>query len=286
METNIRIDRATCIKCLRCATVCPSSVFDVGAGKEIIVSRPENCIVCGHCVAACPTFSVLHGDFPPEKVHPVDPALLPTPEQTLLLIRSRRSNRAFTKQPVPSDQIELILEAAHRAPTASNQQQVSFTVVTDPDKLQAISSHTAEIFYGLAAKIESPLVKPFVKKFKPDVYRMATRLKKMKQLLDNGRDMILRGATGVIFIHTPADSRFGCQDANLAYQNASLMAESLGVTQFYTGFVCNALIHDKKHRIEKMLEIDGKVHAGIALGIPKFRFPNYIDKKPIEVDRL
>ncbi|MCC8035607.1 MAG: nitroreductase family protein [Rikenellaceae bacterium] len=286
MELDIVIDRVTCIKCGRCAAVCPSSVFDVGEDREIIVSRKENCIICGHCVAACPTFSVLHSDFPPETVHPVDAAMLPPAEQTLLLIRSRRSNRAFTKEQVPPEKIDLILEAAHRAPTASNLQQVEYTVVTDPAKLKTISRYTVDIFYAMVKRINNPVVKPIIKSFKPDVYKMADRMLRMKEIFDAGNDLILRGATAVIFIHTPKDSRFGCQDSNLAYQNASLMAESLGVSQFYTGFVCNAIMQDKDHRIERYLDIEGRVHAGIALGIPKYRYPNYIDRKPIKVRKI
>ena len=103
---------------------------------------------------------------------------------------------------------------------------------------------------------------------------------------DKGNDLILRGATAVILIHTPSESRFGCQDANLAYQNGSLMAESLGVAQFYTGFVCSAVEQDRNRRLAKMLGISGKIRAGMALGIPAFRYPNYIDRKDINVTKL
>ena len=74
--------------------------------------------------------------------------------------------------------------------------------------------------------------------------------------------------------------------ANLAYQNGSLMAESLGVAQFYTGFVCSAVEQDRNRRLAKMLGISGKIRAGMALGIPAFRYPNYIDRKDINVTKL
>lgn len=73
---------------------------------------------------------------------------------------------------------------------------------------------------------------------------------------------------------------------NLAYQNASLMAECLGVSQFYTGFVCSAIEQDKKGTLEKKLGIDGKIYAGMALGMPAFRYKNYIDRKDLKVNRL
>jgi hypothetical protein len=111
--------------------------------------------------------------------------------------------------------------------------------------------------------------------------------KKMQQIYDEqGKDIgILRSATAVLFIHSPQNSDFGQEDCQLAYQNASLMAESLGVSQFYTGFVLRVI---KKHdqKLEKILGINGKIHAGMALGIPQFEYPNYVDRKDICVNYL
>ena len=100
------------------------------------------------------------------------------------------------------------------------------------------------------------------------------------------QNYLKRKAKAVVFIHDPRTSRFGYQDANLAYQNASLMAECLGVSQFYTGFVCSAIEQDKKGTLEKKLGIDGKIYAGMALGMPAFRYKNYIDRKDLKVNRL
>ena len=128
---NISIDYERCIRCGRCAKVCPSLVFgQQKQSADMQVVAPENCIVCGHCVAACPVSAVAHTDFPPEKVHPVDRTQLPTPEQLLLLCKARRSNRALSRKPVPQEYVNRILEAAHAAPTASNLQQVGYTVLT------------------------------------------------------------------------------------------------------------------------------------------------------------
>ena len=85
---------------------------------------------------------------------------------------------------------------------------------------------------------------------------------------------------------TDKKERFGCQDCNLAYQNASLMAEAAGVSQFYTGFVCSAAGMDWKRKLQKLLGIEGTVHAGIALGMPSFRFDKYIDKKEVVLKRI
>ncbi len=277
----------SCIRCGKCVRVCPSKIFTQPAsGGEIGLQGIGSCIVCGHCVAVCPTGSVAHGDFPPQKVHPVDRELLPSPEQVMLLCKARRSNRAFTAKPVPEETLDRILEAAHRAPTASNLQRVAFTLVTDPEKLHAISAFTVGVFASILRKLENPLLKPVLKRIAPQLYGYVPHFKRLISEFDKGNDLILRGATAVILIHTPSESRFGCQDANLAYQNGSLMAESLGVAQFYTGFVCSAVEQDRNRRLAKMLGISGKIRAGMALGIPAFRYPNYIDRKDINVTKL
>ena len=277
----------SCIRCGKCVRVCPSKIFTQPAsGGEIGLQGIGSCIVCGHCVAVCPTGSVEHGDFPPQKVHPVDRELLPSPEQVMLLCKARRSNRAFTAKPVPEETLDRILEAAHRAPTASNLQRVAFTLVTDPEKLHAISAFTVGVFASILRKLENPLLKPVLKRIAPQLYGYVPHFKRLISEFDKGTDLILRGATAVILIHTPSESRFGCQDANLAYQNGSLMAESLGVAQFYTGFVCSAVEQDRNRRLAKMLGISGKIRAGMALGIPAFRYPNYIDRKDINVTKL
>ena len=277
----------SCIRCGKCVRVCPSKIFTQPAsGGEIGLQGIGSCIVCGHCVAVCPTGSVEHGDFPPQKVHPVDRELLPSPEQVMLLCKARRSNRAFTAKPVPEETLDRILEAAHRAPTASNLQRVAFTLVTDPEKLHAISAFTVGVFASILRKLENPLLKPVLKRIAPQLYGYVPHFKRLISEFDKGNDLILRGATAVILIHTPSESRFGCQDANLAYQNGSLMAESLGGAQFYTGFVCSAVEQDRNRRLAKMLGISGKIRAGMALGIPAFRYPNYIDRKDINVTKL
>lgn len=287
MELTLQINKETCIKCGKCVKVCPAVIFRQETPQsEIELQHIHSCIRCGHCVGVCPTDSVIHSVFPKEKVHKIDKALLPTPEQVLLLCRSRRSNRAFSKKQIPAEMLDQILEAAHRAPTASNLQQVEFTLVTDPEKLKQVVDATIDIFDSLAKKLSNPFIKVFLKRALPDVYKMLPYFDRLKQEHAKGNDPILRKATSLLLIHTPKQSRFGSQDCNLAYQNGSLMAESLGVSQFYTGFLCTAIKQDKKERISQLLGIKGTIHAGMALAMPSFKFENYIDKKDIRINRI
>lgn len=283
----IRVNDSSCIRCGRCVKVCPSQIFvQEKAGGDVTLHKPENCIVCGHCVAACPTGSVEHAEFPAGRVHAADYAAMPTPEQVELLLAVRRSNRALTTRPVPQETLDRIIAAADRAPTASNARQLGYTLVTDPAQLRAIAEYTLGVFGKLEKRLLHPLVKPWLSRIVPGVYRYVPVFKRLRREYAEGRDRILRGATAVLFIHAPKANRFGAEDANLACQNASLMAEALGVSQIYMGFVLTALRQDKQEKLAGMLGLDDRrICAVMALGMPQFRYPNYIDRTPAEVTR-
>lgn len=54
-------------------------------------------------------------------------------------IRSRRNVRAFQDRPIGDDEMEQILEAARRTPSASNKQRWDFVVVKDRDRLRELA---------------------------------------------------------------------------------------------------------------------------------------------------
>ena len=285
---EITINHDSCINCGRCVKICPSEIFKFSEEKKamVVARRIKNCIVCGHCVGVCPTNSITHSSFPDEKVHKIDYSQIPTAEQMMMLCKSRRSNRAFSEKQVPAEFLDTIIEAGHRAPTASNLQQVRFTLVTDPEKIKLISDYTLSIFSPIVKALDTKMGRIFVKPFVKSLYRYIPVFKKMERERDKGNDMILRNAKAVIIIHASKIAKFGCQDCNLAYQNASLMAECLGVSQFYGGFVCSAIKQDKQNRLNKILGIKNEIHAVMALGMPQFKFVNYIDKKDAIITKL
>jgi len=276
---TLRIENKSCIACGKCVQVCPAGIMVRSTdGKGIEAVRTDRCIGCGHCVDVCPTGSVIHSDFPPQRVHTVDTGRLPAPEQVLELIRARRSNRALTPHPIPDEALQRIVEAARYAPTASNSRQVSFTLVTEPEQLRRIADFTVGVFASTARKLLHPVVRTLLKPLRPDLYRYAARFAEIEREHEAGNDPILRRATALLIIHTPASNRFGCEDANLAYQNASLMAESLGVSQIYMGFVLTAARMGRKNAFARIAGITGRPQAIMALGIPAFRYSKYTER--------
>jgi len=59
--------------------------------------------------------------------------------ETWEAIRARRNVRSFTDQPIAETELERILEAARRTPSARNWQPWDFVLVTDRGQLQALS---------------------------------------------------------------------------------------------------------------------------------------------------
>ena len=284
----ITINFDNCTRCFRCVKVCPTRIFSISEDKSSVeIKNEDRCVGCGHCVAACADSAVIHTTFPPEKVHAIDVSKCATPEQALLLIRKRRSNRTFSSNPIPKEFSSQIVEAAYRAPTAMNLQLVEFTWVSDPEKLKAIIEFTLGAYMPVVKIANLPLIRPIFKALFPKLNKYATMFRTFDQnYREKGRDIgILRGAAAVLLIHTSTPSNFDSEDCQLAYQNASLMAESLGVSQFYTGFVIRA-VRKKHQKLEKVLGINGTIHAGMALGMPLFQYPNYIDRKDIRVNYL
>lgn len=59
-------------------------------------------------------------------------------------IRTRRDTRAYLPDPVPSDVLARVLDAAHHAPSVGFMQPWSFVVVTDPDARRRVYEHVRD----------------------------------------------------------------------------------------------------------------------------------------------
>ncbi len=80
--------------------------------------------------------------------------------------------------------------------------------------------------------------------------------------------------------------RFAEANANLAVQNATMVASSLGLGSFYTGYVVLAC-----SRVKELAEVikvtkNHRVYAGLALGHPAVAYPRWVERKPPEVTWL
>lgn len=277
---EITIDESRCKHCNHCVKVCPSAVFVRRMGQEPQVERPQNCIECGHCVDVCKAACIQHSSFTPDKIHEVNRDLLPTPRQLMELIRARRSNRMLTRDAVPQEALNDILEAARYAPTAENTRSVKLTVIRDVEALKTLEDSVMHFFIKLAGVLMSRPIAPITRRVIPDLYKEGLELKRFEQRWCAGEQPCICNATTLICFSAPKGYNFAMHDCNLAYQNASLMAEAHGISQIYMGLITVALKMKGRKSAQKLLGIP-KGHqlcALMGLGVPAFHYERYTER--------
>lgn len=72
------VSASRCIGCDKCIEVCPTNVFDRGAGGVPVISRKGDCQTCFQCEAHCPADAMYVSPY----AHPDPPAA--ADEDTLL----------------------------------------------------------------------------------------------------------------------------------------------------------------------------------------------------------
>lgn len=273
----ISINTKTCIRCGKCQQVCPAFIPVIEKDKTPELRHPDVCISCGHCVDVCPTGAYVHPEFPTGSIHTIDRQALPSAESLMELIRSRRSNRTITSTPIPQSSLDMILEAARYAPTAENSRQVHLHLITGAALLHGVEEATIRFFMRLSRFMLFPPVKAVLKPFLRKLYDEVPALMAMNEQFKQGKHPSICNSTALLIISAPKGYSFGAQDCNLAYQNASLMAESLGVSQIYMGFVQTAMFMMGTKRASRILGIPNgdKAFAIMGMGIPAFKYTKY-----------
>lgn len=273
---KISIDSQKCVSCGRCARVCPVSIFKQERGHAPSISNEFACIKCGHCVDVCSSDAIIHQEFPNDCIYNINKEILPSPESLLELIRSRRSNRTITNADIPESALNDILEAARYAPTAENTRRVRVTIL-DQKQVQVIEDTTMKFFLGLAKVLLFPLFRPLTKLLLPDLYAEALELNRFEKRWKAGECPCCCNAKKLLVFSAPKGYDFGYQDCNLAYQNASLMAEAHGISQIYMGLVQTACRFLPNAKVSKMLNLPKghKMFALMAIGMPAFHYVRY-----------
>jgi nitroreductase len=253
----------------------------------------EGCIACGHCVAICPQGAICHSEFPSTEIRAIQAEKMPTTEQVMTLLKSRRSIRAFRDKPLTEETIESIIDGARLAPSAHNSQSTEYLVVQDRAVLNQVSSMVIEYLEFEIRRFANPLFRTLAlladRELAESGLHKIPGFKRMTQLFESGADPILYGAPVLVAFHARRTVEFADVNAQLALQNASLVAHSLGIGHFYTGWVvspCRApMARAWNRRIPSLIGIPpgNELHGALALGYPIPRFKNMIERKPPEI---
>jgi nitroreductase/NAD-dependent dihydropyrimidine dehydrogenase PreA subunit len=280
----VTIDPELCRKDGLCVRVCRKVFSQEKEGSVPVVAHAEFCNSCGHCVLVCPTGAIRLAGCVPEMVHPVKSNLIPTYEQVREMVVSRRSTRSFSARAVEREIIEKVINGARFAPSAKNTQSTRFIVILEKSRLAAIAEETARWLGKAALRLNNPLWRKLYRlsgaRDAEDITRYIGQFELIAAGMREGRDLILFGAPVVLLFHADRAIRFAEANANLALQNATYIARSLGIGSFYTGYVVTACGHCKAMRRLIELPPGHMVYGGLALGYPLVEFSRWIDRNP------
>jgi nitroreductase/NAD-dependent dihydropyrimidine dehydrogenase PreA subunit len=288
------IDQDLCIGCGLCVEVCPAKTISMQDGKAAVTGSYS--MVCGHCEAVCPVDAIrvegLEHPFALSSIE-VDDRWLPHGEydtgQLVRLMRSRRSCRNYKEKEVDRELLEHLIKIGTTAPSGTNAQLWTFTILDNRKEVIALGEQIALFFEKLNKLAVQPLPRLFSKVFGDDALgkyysrHFKTVSEGLRHWKKQGMDTLFHGAHAAILVGSKGSASSPMEDALLASQNIMLAAHSLGLGSCMIGFAVEAIRRDKN--IQKQLGIPGdeSIYAVIALGYPAEQYVKAAYRKKIAV---
>lgn len=281
---DTRIDPEKCVGCGLCVPVCPRDTISMQG--DVAVVTGDVSIGCGHCAAACPEGAITVGYNDPDAcklatvegeqayIQPGDFDVL----SLVRLMRSRRSCRNYLEKPVPREILEDLVRIGITAPSGTNTQSWTFTLVPDRESVVRLGAAVAEFFRKLNRTAESGAMRLLAKVFMKDAlgayYRdhYPTVKQRLKQWDEDGRDSLFHGAPALILIGSMPSGSTPAEDALLASQNILLAAHAMGLGTCLIGFAVEAIKREAAVRQVLKLPRGERIYSVITVGYPNEEF--------------
>jgi len=292
-ENRIEIDRDICNGCGLCVIVCPTGTMSLREDKAT-ASGGES-IFCGHCEAVCPQEAIRIHEIDKEmsqyKTFTTEKQWLPPGKyNTSLLVQlmaSRRSCRNFTDQPVERALLEDLMKIGITAPSGTNSQSWTFTILPQKKAVQTFAERIASFFERLNTTAKKTLLRMFLKligKGELDAYYHGY-YRKVKEAIDewhgSGNDPLFHGSTAAILVGSKPGASCPAEDALLATQNILLAAHSMGLGSCLIGYAVAAMKKDPSIQRSIGIPAEEEIHAVIALGYPDEAYQRITGRKKV-----
>jgi nitroreductase len=268
--------------------MCPRYVFKPEGGKAVYANIPGAfCNMCGHCIAACPADALTDPASPGLESLQPDIFALPSPEALQLLLRARRSIRAFKPDPIPEETLDKILEAGRYTATGGNQQNIRYTVISSPAEVASFRDRAVPIIMKTFERFENKFYFSFkslvMGKKNAEVPRNYLPILRLYQKRrESGDDRLFYHAAAIIIVHTDKHALGGDFSSSAALYNCSLMAHLLGIGCCFNGFLQISI--NRSAVIKEWLGIPGshRCHGAMILGYQNVKFKRLINRnKPV-----
>ncbi len=289
-EVTTRINPDRCTGCGLCISVCPADTISIEENKAVVTGKHS--LGCGHCMAVCPEDAVSVDSIAPDTIAfthlPLDKKWVnygeSDTEALVRLMGSRRSCRNYDERSVADSLLEDLVKAGITAPSGTNAQAWTFTIIPTKNAMSAFANQVASFYQGINKLAGNPFLRLGLKligqKDLDDYYRNYYNAVEnaLQAWREEGKDLLFHGASAAIVIATKPDASCPTEDALLASQNILLTAHSLGLGSCLIGFAVIAL--QRKPAIKEAIGIprEEKVQAVIALGYPKERYSRIVGR--------
>ena len=273
------VDMETCTGDGICAEVCPENAIEVVDGKAATKEeRADACILCGQCIAVCPTEALAMpdldaGDFSKLARKPFGY------DEFFDFLRSRRSVRKFKDRPVEREVIDKILTAAATAPMGVPPHTTEVVVIDNPEERSFLLAELVKHYDPMIRAFSNPIGRAMVrlsagaetygvlKNHVIDIAREAN-----EQYRRDGADRYMYDAPALMIFHA---SRWGMsyqENAHLVCHHAMLSAVSLGLGTTIIGMIAPVVDREKSLRTRYGIPDDHRVLTSLIMGYPKYRY--------------
>jgi len=265
------VNQELCSKCKICFKVCDRRYFQEDSSGNIVYKNlTDNCIFCGHCIAACPEDAIKRSFNWEDDVETYSEPIV-SYEKTLQLLRMNRSTRNYKNKKVPRELIDKVFNAMRYAPSAGNARLWKYKVFSNPEKIKELGDAISRTMYG---------------------YWGFNSYEQAKRYFDSmGRQDIFNKAPIVIVLYLerklPNNTMYAIWgvDTGIAITYGRLAAESLGLGTCWMNVLLGA-ISVKKEEILEILGIKGLVLGAMTLGYPAIKYIRTTPRAPLDVEGL
>ena len=287
------IDQEKCTGCGLCVKVCPSETITMQDDKAVVTGDRSQ--QCGHCVAVCPADAIrvtaIDDDSFSFNTFKIHDRWLPHGDfdtaQLVRLMASRRSCRNYRDKAVSRETLQDLVKIGTTAPSGTNSQQWTFTLLPDRKSVLELVQHIELFFRRLNRMVKKRWLRVLLKwlgKRQLDGYYQE-HYESVKQGLDDweklGRDRLFHGAPAVIIVGSKPGGSCPMEDALLATQNILLAAHSMGLGTCLIGYAVSVLAEDRTITRNIGIPDEESVHAVIALGYPDENYQTLIGRKKV-----
>ncbi len=255
----IQINTELCNGCGLCVGDCFTGCITILNGKA--AATEIGCMQCGHCVALCPQQAIVNTNYPSDDLEEYQAAAFSVNPQNLLhLMKYRRSIRQFKPDAIAHSVLEQLVQAGRFAPTGSNRQDVSLTIVEEK-----LPEFKPLIWQTIRQTLESAE--------KPSAFWQ----KLLKAYDENEQDGFFFDAPAVLVITASSTV-----NGSLAAAYIELLANALNLGVLYSGFISAALRNNKE--AQALLGLGGKpIVICLVLGYPDVTYRRTAPRKAADV---